>query len=96
MRINKHIKVHIALIGLLLLIGQIGVLQHSVKHLFHTQDQSCQIFIQCAKTGDGIITYVPLFPATVQHLLFFTLIIISYTLIPLRRYSARAPPLTLS
>jgi hypothetical protein len=92
--ISRNYKIHIVLIlSILLFIGQFATLIHSVKHSFHTQDESCQIFLQCEKLGSGVVlSKLPLPPILVID----TLIIIEMVRIwlPFSRfeYYVRAPP----
>ena len=44
------------LVSILLLIGQLGIISHSVDHPFHAQDESCQLFLQCEKLGDSAVS----------------------------------------
>jgi hypothetical protein len=52
---NKPISLDLALLCILLLAAQQRVLNHAVEHLFHTPDQSCQIFIQAEQLSNGLI-----------------------------------------
>lgn len=81
-----------ALISILLLIGQLGVLFHSVEHPFHTQDQSCEIFLQCEKSGNGLISPDLQFPILVSHVQPILQIVSIWLSLPQLAYSARAPP----
>ncbi|MBL3619610.1 MAG: DUF2607 family protein [gamma proteobacterium endosymbiont of Lamellibrachia anaximandri] len=90
---RKHTQIHMgALISILLLIGQFGVLSHSVEHPFHTQDQSCQIFLQCENSGNGLISPELQFPILVSHVLPILQIVSIWLSLPQSAYSARAPP----
>ena len=51
---RKHILISIVLISTLFM-SQMAVLVHSVEHPFHTPDQSCQVFFQYEKSGDGLL-----------------------------------------
>jgi len=51
---RKHIHIHILLICSLLLIGQFGVLIHSIEHPFHISEQSCQTFITLEQSDDSL------------------------------------------
>ncbi|AXS84819.1 hypothetical protein D0851_18440 [Marinobacter sp. Arc7-DN-1] len=51
----KYVRIHIIVISILLLIGQLSVLCHSAEHQFHAPDKSCQIFLQLEKSGNGLI-----------------------------------------
>ena len=89
---RKKIRVHLTLISILMLIGQLGVLAHSVEHPFHAQDESCQIFLQCEKSGDGLVSLsfsLPLEARQTQPVSPMVGVWLSLSLIP---YSARAPP----
>ena len=72
--------------------GQLNVLTHSVEHPFHTPDQSCQIFLQLEKSGNGLIfaglQLVPLIKNTSSSPGIFTLRLSFLQTV----YFARAPP----
>jgi hypothetical protein len=89
---RNHIGIKIALISMLLLMGQLGVFTHSIEHLSHAQEQSCQIFLQCEKLGNALISHtvktVPL-PNTSLLTARFTRAFSSLTITP---YLSRAPP----
>jgi hypothetical protein len=89
---QKRFHIHIALISILLLIGQFSVLTHSVEHPFHAQDHSCQIFLQCDKSGNGLISYDLQLPILASNTLPTSQIVNSWLPAPQSAYNARAPP----
>ncbi|MBV1914067.1 MAG: hypothetical protein KUG72_01700 [Pseudomonadales bacterium] len=89
---RKHVKIHLTLISILMLVGQLGVLAHSVEHPFHAQDESCQIFLQCEKSGDGLVSLsFPLLLETRQTQPASQMVDV-WLALSLTPYSARAPP----
>ncbi|MBL4679908.1 MAG: DUF2607 family protein [Pseudomonadales bacterium] len=89
---QKHLQIYIALISILLLIGQFGVLTHSVEHPFHAQSQSCQIFLQCEKSGKGLVPDGLQLPIMASNALPASQIIGICLSTPQSVYNARAPP----
>jgi hypothetical protein len=89
---RKQIKIHIALIIILLQISQFAALTHAVEHPFHAQDKSCQIFLQCEKSGNGLITHFLQFFALTTHTQVANKIASIWLTLPQTTYSARAPP----
>lgn len=90
---RKHIQRHITvLISILLLIGQFGVLFHSVEHPFHAQEQSCQIFLKCEKSGNGLISPELQLPILVSNALPILQIVSIWLSLPQSAYYARGPP----
>ena len=90
---TKHTQIHIAaLISILLLIGQFGVLSHSVAHLIHAQEQSCQLFLQCEKSGSDLLDPELQLPIVMSSTLpMFQIVSIWLSFSP-SAYYARAPP----
>ncbi|PCJ20497.1 MAG: hypothetical protein COB04_04385 [Gammaproteobacteria bacterium] len=89
---RKHLKTPIILISLLLLVGQLGVLAHSVDHSFHSEDESCQIFLQCESSGDGLIFGDFTAPVQVGSTQLSVGVESVWLPTPLRSYFSRAPP----
>lgn len=52
---QKHFLFALALTSIML-IGQIAVLSHSVEHPFHADEESCQIFLHCQQSANGLIS----------------------------------------
>ena len=88
----KRNQIHIALLGILLLIGQLGVLIHSAEHSFHTEEQSCEIFLQCEKSGNGLISNVVDFNAPVAYIHATSRVKSVSSSLSQSVYYARAPP----
>lgn len=88
---RKHLKTPIILISLLLLVGQLGVLAHSVEHSFHSQDESCQIFLQCENSGDGLNSHDIQVPVQVGGTQPSGLSVSVWLPTPLISYFSRAP-----
>ncbi len=78
---------------MLLLIGQFAVLKHSVEHLFHAHEQSCQIFLHCENSGHGLITQVLQLTPPAKNTLFDGQIVTAWSSFLQTSYNARAPPL---
>lgn len=49
---SDRIQIHVFLLCLALLIGQLGALLHSAEHPFHEVDQSCQVFNSLEKSDN--------------------------------------------
>ena len=93
MIIQKHTQIHMAaLISILLLIGQFSVLSHSVEHSFHAQDQSCEIFIQCETSGNGLISPALQFLILASNSLYLAQLVSSWLPSVQSAYYARGPP----
>jgi len=93
MIIRRHTQIHLAVfISILLLIGQFGVLSHSVEHPFHTQDESCQIVLQCEKSGNGLIFLDLQLLTLVSNVPPIPQIVSIWLSLLQSAYSARAPP----
>jgi len=80
------------MVSILLLIGQLGVLYHSVDHPFHTHDHSCQVFLQFESTGNGLTSSELQLPTLLTHVQFIPQIINIWLSLPPSIYYARAPP----
>ena len=89
---GKCVKIHIALLSLLLLIGQLGVLVHTVEHSFHTDDQTCQLFLQCESSSDGLNVSTPQVPALVGFVQPERYLPNTFIPVLLTNYCSRAPP----
>ena len=90
---RKYNQIHIAaLISILLLIGQFGVLSHSVEHPFHAQDQSCQIFLKWENSGKGLISPELQLAIQVGNALPIPQVVRIWLSLPQPAYYARAPP----
>jgi Protein of unknown function (DUF2607). len=90
---RKHIQIHMAaLISILLLIGQFAVLSHSIEHPFHGDDQSCQIFLQCENSEDGLMSAELALPILISNAAPTAQIVSICLSLPLSAYNARAPP----
>ena len=89
---RKHIYKKIALLSMLLLIGQFGVLTHSVEHPFHAQNQSCQIFLQCENSDDGLIFHVLQVATLAGPIQSPSRLVSTWLPTLLTAYSSRAPP----
>jgi hypothetical protein len=88
---RKHINI-VALISFLLLIGQFAMLSHSVEHQFHVHDQSCRIFLQCEKSGSGLISPELQFFIIASYTQPIQQIVTTWLFLPQFAYCARAPP----
>ena len=88
----KHIKIHVALISILLLVGQFGALSHSVEHPFHGQDQSCEIYLQCEKSANGLIYHHLQLAIPASETIPTSQTVIAWLSLPQTSYFARAPP----
>ncbi|WP_428086651.1 DUF2607 family protein [Candidatus Thioglobus sp.] len=84
--------IHIALISILLLIGQFSVLIHSVEHPFHDQEQSCQVFLQCENSDKGLVSSAIQLPILASSTLPVSQIVSVWLSSLQSAYSARAPP----
>lgn len=89
---RKHLHIHLALIGMLFLSVQFGVLVHSAEHPFHAQDHSCELFLQCEKSGNGLTSVALTLPIFVRHTLFSVQLIILWAPVANTDYPIRAPP----
>ncbi len=90
---RNHTQIHMAaLISILLLIGQFGVLFHAVDHSFHEEDQSCQIFQQCERLGDGLISPMLQLTILVSRVQSIPQIVSIWLSLPQSAYFSRAPP----
>ncbi|MBV1873379.1 MAG: DUF2607 family protein [Gammaproteobacteria bacterium] len=89
---RKYVEIHVALLSLLLLIGQLGVLVHSVEHSFHTHDQSCQLFLQSESSGDGLSVHALQVPALVGFVRLQRYLLNTFSPALLTNYCSRAPP----
>ncbi|MBV1877467.1 MAG: DUF2607 family protein [Pseudomonadales bacterium] len=90
---RKHTQIHIAaFISVLLLIGQFGVLSHSVAHLIHAQEQSCQLFLQCEKSGSELLDPELQLPVAMGSTLPMLQIVSIWISLSQSAYYARAPP----
>lgn len=93
---QKHTPLDIAaLISILLLIAQLGTLSHSVEHLFHAQDQSCQIFLQSEQSGNGLVSPDLQLPILFSHVQLIPQLVSIWLPSSQSAYSARAPPSSL-
>ncbi len=90
---KKYLQIRIALISLLLLIGQFSVLIHSVEHPHHVQELSCQVYLQCEKSGNGLLFDGVQLPSQASNTLVVSRIISVWLSYPHRSYLSRAPPL---
>jgi len=82
----------ICVLSMLLLIGQFAAIVHSVEHPFHAQDQSCQIFFLCEKSGNGLIAHNLQPPVFVSHTLPSVQIVTVWLSLPQTVFHIRAPP----
>jgi len=89
---RNHVKIHLTLISILMLVGQLGVFAHSAEHPFHVQDESCQVFLQCEKSGDGPVSFSFPLPLETRQAQPVSQIAVVWLSLPLTPYSARAPP----
>ncbi len=90
---RKHIP--IALLSILLLIGQLSVLIHAVEHPFHDHDESCDIFISSEQSSDNLLINSLELPIVNNHSLVINTTTALFTTLELV-YHARAPPFFLS
>ena len=90
---RKFIKIHIVLMSLLLLIGQMSMFKHSIEHLFHTPTELCQSFISYEKGSNGFILNTFELPLIVYFIQPIQKIIDTWFPTQIVRYFlSRAPP----
>jgi len=89
---NKHIHIRIALISALLFISKFAVLNHSVEHPFHTQDQSCQIFLQYEESGSEPTSIALQLPDQYKSIIHTNQLVSFKLALSQSKYYARAPP----
>ena len=89
---RKHIQKQIVLLSMLLLIGQFAMLTHSSEHPFHEQDQSCQVFLQCENSDNGLSFHGVQLPTRVDIVQAPSRLVSLWSPTPSTRYFSRAPP----
>jgi len=90
----KHYKInliHISLISILLLFGQLSVLIHAEVHPFHESHESCDVFVAAEQTDSTLVINkidLPVIKNNADDIYS----IISALSISLSIYQVRAPP----
>lgn len=89
---KKYFRLQIILLSMLLLVGQFAVVVHSVEHLSHAEGPSCQIFVQCEKSGNGIFAHALQLAPLVRHVFSHNKLVDLRFFSAQTSYYARAPP----
>ena len=89
---RKHLPSYSVLIGILLLVGQLGVLTHAVEHLEHRSSDSCQVFLQCEKSSAELPSNELALSVEVGTAVLVDALEDTDTPLRIKNFYARAPP----
>ncbi len=94
-RIKGNHLYHALLLSVVLLMIQYGAIIHSVKHPFHADDVSCEVYLAAKHLSNGLVATIIALGVLTAESLYFPLIFPHFYGQTPTYFQARAPPFLL-